>query len=424
MQKNGKDDIDEFDDINEIDTESKINTQDRIAKSLNIVISILLIISITSFIYTLWTFRSNVEIIDNIKSMEKSIELRYEKSSRTDRIKHLIDEIDNLYNEYYTGELDYDLIEKMVVTGFVMGTNDKYGAYLTEKGTSDYSDKINERLVGIGVEVVYEEDGLYVTDVYEGSPAKKSGITIGDKIKSVEDTDVTELGLDGAIKMIKGKQGTKVRISLEDRELTIERDLVKTPYVKYDIIDGIGYIKIKSFTMNTGDLFKDIMEELQKQGIDKFIFDLRSNGGGLLDSIVETLDYLLPEGLIVRIEDKYGSNMEFSSDKEHVDGEMVVLVNNETASAAELFTLALRDYDKATVIGTKTYGKGTSATTIPISAGSVNISTALYYTKKSPNIEGVGIEPDIVLEYESDVPLYKAKYSEDNQLQKALEILK
>lgn len=116
--------------------------------------------------------------------------------------------------------------------------------------------------------------------------------------------------------------------------------------------------------------------------------------------------------------------MEFSSDKEHVDGEMVVLVNNETASAAELFTLALRDYDKATVIGTKTYGKGTSATTIPISAGSINISTALYYTKSSPNIEGVGIEPDIVLEYESDVPLYKAKYSEDNQLQKALEILK
>lgn len=424
MQKNGKDDIDEFDDINEIDTESKINTQDRIAKSLNIVISILLIIAITSFIYTLWTLRSNVEIIDNIKNTKKSIELRYEKSSRTDRIKHLIDEIDNLYNEYYTGELDYDLIEKMVVTGFVMGTNDKYGAYLTEKGTSDYSDKINERLVGIGVEVVYEEDGLYVTDVYEGSPAKKSGITIGDKIKSVEDTDVTELGLDGAIKMIKGKQGTEVRISLEDRELTIERDLVKTPYVKYDIIDGIGYIKIKSFTMNTGDVFKDIMEELQKQGINKFVFDLRSNGGGLLDSIVETLDYLLPEGLIVRIEDKYGSNMEFSSDKEHVDGEMVVLVNNETASAAELFTLALRDYDKATVIGTKTYGKGTSATTIPISAGSVNISTALYYTKSSPNIEGVGIEPDIVLEYESDVPLYKAKYSEDNQLQKALEILK
>lgn len=424
MQKNGKDDIDEFDDINEIDTESKINTQDRIAKSLNIVISILLIIAITSFIYTLWTFRSNVEIIDNIKNTEKNIELRYEKSSRTARIKYLIDEVDNLYNEYYTGEIDYDLIEKMVITAYVMGTNDKYGAYLTEKGTSDYSDKINERLVGIGVEVVYEEDGLYVTDVYEGSPAKKSGITIGDKIKSVEDTDVTELGLDGAIKMIKGKQGTEVRISLEDRELTIERDLVKTPYVKYDIIDGIGYIKIKSFTMNTGDLFKDIMEELQKQGIDKFIFDLRSNGGGLLDSIVETLDYLLPEGLIVRIEDKYGSNMEFRSDKEHVDGEMVVLVNNETASAAELFTLALRDYDKATVIGTKTYGKGTSATTIPISAGSINISTALYYTKSSPNIEGVGIEPDIALEYESDVPLYKAKYSEDNQLQKALEILK
>lgn len=176
--------------------------------------------------------------------------------------------------------------------------------------------------------------------------------------------------------------------------------------------------------MNTGDVFKDIMEELQKQGINKFVFDLRGNGGGLLDSIVETLDYLLPKGLIVRIEDRNGTITEFNSDRKYVEGEMVVIVNNETASAAELFTLALMDYNKATVIGTKTYGKGTSATTIPISAGSVNISTALYYTKSSPNIEGVGIEPDIVLEYESDVPLYKAKYSEDNQLQKALEILK
>lgn len=165
------------------------------------------------------------------------------------------------------------------------------------------------------------------------------------------------------------------------------------------------------------------MNELQNKGIDKFIFDLRGNGGGLLDSVVETLDYLLPKGLIVRIEDRNGTITEFNSDRKYVEGEMVVIVNNETASAAELFTLALMDYNKATVIGTNTYGKGTSTTTIPLSIGSVNISTNLYYTKSGTNIEGVGIKPDIVLEYKSDVPLYRAKYSEDNQLQKALELL-
>lgn len=399
-----------------IDRDTKSTKQDKKVKNWNTTILIVLIIVLIASMANLSIFIGGMQTLDNIK-------LRYEESTRTERIKHLLDEVDNLYNEYYTGELDYDKIEKMVINGYILGAEDRYGMYLSGKDTTDYYNKINDRLVGIGVEVVYEDESLYVTDVYKDSPADNSGINVGDKIKSIENENVSELGLQGAVDKIKGEQGTRVNISLDNRDLTIERDLVTTSNIRYDIINDIGYIKIKCFTAGTDGLFKDIMNELQNKGIDKFIFDLRGNGGGLLDSVVETLDYLLPKGLIVRIEDRNGTITEFNSDRKYVEGEMVVIVNNETASAAELFTLALMDYNKATVIGTNTYGKGTSTTTIPLSIGSVNISTNLYYTKSGTNIEGVGIKPDIVLEYKSDVPLYRAKYSEDNQLQKALELL-
>ena len=408
----------------EIVDESEIKSKNKSIRSIDITLYLLAYSLIIILVIIMININVKINKLYDIESVEKQIELRYNESSRTDRIKGLIDEIDNLYGEYYIGEIDYDLIEESILNGYVEGTKDKYGSYLTEKEASSYSDGLNEILVGVGIEVAEEGQSLYVTEVYDESPAKKSGMKVGDVITGVENKNISELGFNEAIRLIRGEQGTKVNITLKDRDLTLTRDKVTTPYIRYDIINDVGYIKIKRFAINTGEDFKDILDKLKDRGINKFVFDLRGNGGGLLESIIETLDYLLPEGLIVRIDDKYGEDKEFTSDKYSTEGEMVVLVDGKTASAAELFTLALMDYDKATVVGTQTYGKGTSAITIPISKGAVNISTALYHTKSSNNIEGVGITPDIILSYKSDVPLYKAKYSEDNQLQKALEILK
>jgi carboxyl-terminal processing protease len=191
--------------------------------------------------------------------------------------------------------------------------------------------------------------------------------------------------------------------------------------------DKVGYIAVSQFAETTYNDFVAAYEDLESQGMTSVIFDMRDNGGGLLDSVVDMLDYLLPKGVVVYTQDKYEKQEDFTSDDKHQKNiPMIVLVNGNTASAAEIFTGALRDFDYATIIGTKTFGKGIVQSTIPFSDGSaIKLTTQTYYTPSGECIQGKGINPDIELEFEF-LGEEDEKYStdKDNQIQRALEELK
>lgn len=360
--------------------------------------------------------------IKDVKEVERDLALRYEKSTRTERIKHLIDEIDNIYNEYYIGELDYDEIERMILAGYVAGTSDKYGAYLIEEKYREYSGRLNDRIYGVGFEIVYEEDSVYVSDVYVGSPAYNSGIRAGDIILGIGGKRIDSIDYNEYLTLIDSNDA-EMRLELEDRELILSKEVINTSNVSLEMIDDIALIRVKRFSYNSDVEVIGILDELEKEGIKKVIFDLRENNGGVVEATINIIDRIVPKGLIARVERKNGDTTEFYSSSKSFNGEIVILVNERSASASELFSLALRDYDMATIIGEKTFGKGTSSINIPVSFGSINVSNGKIYTKESENIEGKGIEPDIRVRYEAEEDLYRVKIEDDNQLQFAIDFL-
>ena len=210
--------------------------------------------------------------------------------------------------------------------------------------------------------------------------------------------------------------------------MEITRAEVKVPSVEHEMLPGnIGYIAIADFSSNTKEQYDEAMKDLQAQGMKAVVFDLRYNGGGLVDSVVEILDEILPEGTTVYMEDKNGKRTDYTSDGEHyLDMPIAVLTSKNTASAAEIFAGAIRDYEYGTLIGTKTYGKGIVQTTVPLSDGSaIKITIASYFTPSGECIHKKGIKPDVELEYEfmgGDDEEYST--SLDNQIQKACEILR
>ena len=189
--------------------------------------------------------------------------------------------------------------------------------------------------------------------------------------------------------------------------------------------NNIGYIMISEWQKGTADQFKTIVEELAGEGMESMIIDVRSNPGGLLNSVVDVLDYILPKGTVVYTEDKYGNRQNYTSDKECLNYPMAVLINGNSASASEIFAGAIRDYNYGTLIGTTTYGKGIVQSIFNLSGGdALKVTTAKYFTPNGSYIHGVGIDPDIELEYEYSGPTdeaYQMQY--DNQLQKAIELL-
>ena len=211
----------------------------------------------------------------------------------------------------------------------------------------------------------------------------------------------------------------------QTKEYTLVRTKVDTDTVLTRMLtDKVAYVNILNFDMTTGKEFKKEMDELAKKGAEKYIFDVRNNPGGTIGGVKEVLDYLLPEGPIIRCFTKDGEQSVEYSDAKELVAPMIVLVNENTASGGELFTAALRDYEKATVIGTKTYGKGTVQTVIPVSSGGgIKLSVMMYNPPKSDNYEGIGIEPDktVYLSDEAKSKFYRLKDSEDDQLQAALD---
>lgn len=351
------------------------------------------------------------------------------------RVTNKLAEVDMLYRNYYIGELDDERLIDSVIAGYVMGTGDDYAAYYNAEGFESLIADLEGETAGIGVNVIYNTDYrlIEILSVTEGSPAMEAGVMPGDLVVTVgeEQESVAELGYQPSINKLRGAVGTTAVFSVrrgEDYSETVDFKIVRAKITEQTVMhhvyapdNSIGVIKISGFDAKTPVQFVDAVESLQKQGCDKLIIDLRYNPGGELSSIVTTLDYILPEGPIIRIIDADGREVQkYESEATELDMPMAVVVNGSTASAAELFTSAVRDYDKAKIVGETTYGKGCMQTTVPLSDNSaVSITYRMYDPPFSENYHGVGIVPDVEVKLDEALltkNVYKITDEEDNQL--------
>ena len=346
--------------------------------------------------------------------------------------------LDEKYRELYIGELDDEVLIDYILKGYVAGTGDSYGVYYTDDEMYDFLSELTGESEGIGVNVIYDAQigAIEIISIMPDSPASDAGLLEGDLIVSVgeEKESVASLGYNAAISKLRGKEGTTavftvIRNGEEYIDFSIERAKVTSTTVYshvYEEDKSVGIIRITGFDRDTTfNQFKEAFTSLEEAGCTSFVFDLRNNPGGELNSVVDTLDYLLPEGPVIRIFDKDDNIVEqYESDAECKDYPMAVLINGNTASAAELFTSALRDYDKAVVVGETSYGKGCMQTSMSLpDGGAVSVTYRMYKPPFSEGYHGVGIVPDIEVEAEGallEKHFLKVTDSEDNQLKAAI----
>ena len=341
--------------------------------------------------------------------------------------------LEELINAYYFNDVDQETLQNGAYHGVFDSLEDPYSQYFTPEEYEEYSSVVNGNFGGIGAGLQKDADTgeVVVTKVYEDSPAEKGGIKEGDIIVSADGHKGVNYSLEDYVsKYLRGDEGTEVNLVIdregEEIELTLVRDIIEVETVAYKMLDNnIGYIQISQFTGSTDKEFEKAFEDLESQGMTSVIYDLRNNGGGIVDTATNILDYLLPKGTVMYTMDKAGNRHDYNSDASHKEIPTVVLVNGNTASSAEIFTGAIRDFKYGTIIGTQTYGKGIVQTSFKLQDDSaVKLTTHKYYTPSGECIHGQGITPDIVLEYEflgGEDDEYAVEY--DNQLQKALEVL-
>lgn len=355
-----------------------------------------------------------------------------ENKDKIDKINYLTEKIkqDFLY------DVDDEKLEAGIYKGLFSALDDPYSSYYTKSEFNKLLEDSSGEFGGIGI-VVSAMYGEFITVVspIEGTPGERAGILPGDKILMVDGETYFAIDMDKAIDHMRGEPGTDVTLTIrredkdgnyEDIEVSLTREIIKIDTVKNQMLEGdLGYISIASFDENTAGDFKEALKAVKESGAKGLVLDLRNNPGGLLDSVVTISDSLLPKGTIVSTVDKNGKRSQETSDANMDDIPMVVLVNQGSASASEILSGAIKDYKRAEVIGTQTFGKGIVQRIYPINDGGYKLTISEYYTPNDTKINGVGVTPDIEVEMpEISTPMGPENLSEDVQLQKAIEVLK
>ena len=349
------------------------------------------------------------------------------------QVKKKTGEIEELINAYYLDEIDGQKVEDTMYTGMVAGLEDPYSVYYSKEELESMEESISGAYSGIGATLTQDPDTgeLSVVSCFDGTPAQEAGLQPGDVItgwngKSVEGIELSEL-----VSKIKTDPEEQLTLEIERDGETLEVELtrreVQIPTVEYEMLDNqIGYIRLVEFDEVTADQFKEALEDLENQNMEKLIIDVRNNPGGVLQVVCDMLDQLLPEGMIVYTEDKNGNRKEYTSDEEHqFTKPLAVLANENSASASEIFAGAIQDYGIGTIVGTTTFGKGIVQRTFYLSDGTgVKLTVAKYYTPKGHDIHKKGITPDVEIELDEELKNQSSiSHEEDNQLQKAIEVL-
>ena len=348
-------------------------------------------------------------------------------SSLLSRLKTVVD-------KYYLGEYDEEEMKEQAAKGYIEGLGDEYSEYITAEEYEEFSKEVYGSFVGIGIYYGKTVDNeMVIVSTIGNSVAEKAGIKAGDIITKVDDFEVTEDTETSEVSdRIKGEEGTQVTIEVlrDEQKLTfnITRENVKLHYINSEIIENdIGYIEITSFDEETASEFKTKLEELLSQNVKSLIIDLRNNGGGIVQEATQIADYLLDKGQkIIITKDKNGNEEVTMSKQEKItDLPIVVLTNSYTASSAEILTSALKDNNRAQVVGIKTYGKGVIQNVYRLTDGSaLKLTTQEYYTALGNKLNEIGIEPNVEVELPDGVNIYNVSREQDTQLQKAIELLK
>ena len=338
--------------------------------------------------------------------------------------------LNSLIDRFYIGDVDETDLSEGVYKGYIEGLGDPYSVYYDEEETKQMSESLSGEFGGVGALMSQDRETGVITvlQVYDGSPAQEAGMRDGDTLYKVEGEEVTGEDLSDVVSKVKGEKGTQVTLTVlradtgEEEELTITRDTIEAQTVSCEMKEGnVGYIRITEFDTVTYEQYKEALEDLEDQGMERLIVDLRSNPGGNLDTVCDILDLMLPEGLIVYTEDKNGEREAYTSDEENqFDKPLVVMMNGYSASASEIFAGAIQDYGLGQIVGTQSYGKGVVQSVFDLQDGtSVKLTIAEYFTPNGRSIDGEGITPDVEVEYQYD----ENNPDADNQLEKAMEVV-
>lgn len=350
-----------------------------------------------------------------------------------------VDKLARYIQNYYVEEVDVDTLLDGAYHGVVNAIEDKYAAYYNEEELADFQDSSYGEYVGIGVTVMLDDTGIggaLVMAVNQNGCAYEMGIEPGDVLIEADGVSLAGKTLNEMVSYIRGEAGTYVSITYMrngvQNTVSIERRALKETAVYYTMMENkIGYIALADFTVVAVDQFDYALKDLQSQGMQGLILDIRDNGGGLVDVCVDIADEMIDTGLVTYMEDKYGDREEYKArNAGELDMPIVILINGNTASASELLTTCLIDYGKAVTVGTLSYGKGIVQTTYNLMDGTaVKMTTAKYYSPLGTNVQGIGITPDYEVEMAEDVVLSKIKtngipdLTQDLQLQKAIEVM-
>lgn len=318
--------------------------------------------------------------------------------------------IDSVLESFYFGDVDDETAKDNIYKAYLSSYGDKYTMYYTADEYKALKESTNGKFYGIGaVCQLSGEGGVLLVDVYDNGAGYQAGLRSGDRVVNVDGRDITGMELSSAVALIKGDKGTSVTLEVirgtERLTFSAVRDAVEAKTVSYTLLDNnIGYLSISQFEEVTTKQFKAAVEDLQSQGMKGLVIDIRNNPGGLLDTVVGMLKYMLTDGLIVYTEDKQGNRKEYKGqDNDEFNLPLAVIVNGNSASASEIFAGAIQDYGKGTIIGTQTYGKGIVQTVKPLTDGSaIKFTIAKYFTPKGQDIHGKGVTPDMVVEYDTD----------------------
>ncbi|MBD5455728.1 MAG: S41 family peptidase [Lachnospiraceae bacterium] len=378
-----------------------------------------------------YTARNGLAFI-NTHSTETS---SYGKSVLSTDTFQKIKTLEEVIKEYYYGdEVTSKGLQDGIYKGMVAALGDPYSEYYTKEELEETLNSNKGISYGIGayISLDQEMDMAMISGVMEDTPAEEAGLREGDIIYKVDGEETFGLSLSAVVSLVKGPENTTVHLTIyrENEPDFLEIDVTRGKRIETETVDSgmlegtdnIGYLRIREFDGVTVDQFNEAMAELRANDMKGLVLDLRSNPGGDLTAVVDIARRLLPEGLIVYTEDKAGKRSEYTCDGEYeIDIPMVVLVNEYSASASEILSGAIKDYNKGTLIGTTTYGKGIVQRIIRLDDGTaVKLTVSAYFTPSGKNIHGIGIEPDIELEY--DYEAYE-KDGTDNQVEKAIEVL-
>lgn len=398
------------------------NTQ-RIYKMIMLVLIVIIVTSLVTA-FTTYQYLSNNGI-------------SYSKVNTTslEGLEYTLSQFRSELEKKYIGEINDEELIEGAVKGYVDALGDPYTTYYTKKEMKTIMEETNGNFVGIGVYMTkdLEKNAILIIKPIENSPAEKAGILPGDLITKVDDVEYTGDKLEEASNKIRGEEGTKVKLEIyrngETKTFELTRTKVVVSHVTTKVLNNdIGYIAISDFEGECASEFETKYKQLEKQGIKKLIIDIRNNGGGIVDEALKIANMLVDKDstLLITKDKSDKEEVTKATEKPIINIPTVVLVNEYSASASEILAGALKDNGKATLVGTKTYGKGIIQELHQLSDGSgLKITVSEYYTPKHNAIHKIGITPDVEVDLSEDVKQQTTiQEKDDNQLQKAIEILK